>query len=113
MGLGRHVRVEAEQDVEGRSRSGRRARPAGDPGQLRQLVGALDRDPAKRRAVGRRPDGRPQVRGVLPIPSSVIRSFGMPAARAAAHSPDETTFASRPAAPSRATIAGTSLALTL
>ena len=36
----------------------------------------------------------------------------MPARRAAAHSPDETTFAASPAAPSRAMIAGTSLALT-
>src|SRR3954451_21055682 len=47
----------------------------------------------------------------LPIPSSVTRSLGMPAARATAHSPRDTTFAPRPSAPSRATTAGTSLAL--
>ena len=46
------------------------------------------------------------------MPSSVIRSLAMPARRAAAHSPDETTFAPSPAAPSLAMIAGTSLALT-
>ena len=33
---------------------------------------------------------------VLPMPSSVIRSLPMPARRAAAHSPDETTFAAEP-----------------
>ena len=48
---------------------------------------------------------------LLPIPSSVIRAFGSPARRADAHSPRETTFASRPSAPRRPTIAGTSFAL--
>ena len=49
---------------------------------------------------------------VLPIPSRVIRSFGRPARRAAAHSPRETTFAPNPRAATSATIAGTSFALT-
>ena len=51
----------------------------GDRGQLRQLVGALDRDPAKRRAVGRRPDGGPQVRRRLADPlerDPVVRDAG-------------------------------------
>ncbi len=46
------------------------------------------------------------------MPSSVILALSMPARRAAAHSPDETTFAASPRSPSRRMIAGTSFALT-
>ena len=49
--------------------------------------------------------------GDLPTPSRVIRAFGRPAARAAAHSPEDTAFASRPRSARRPTTAGTSLAL--
>ena len=47
----------------------------------------------------------------LPTPSRVMRSFASPAARATAHSPEETTFASSLSAARRATTDGTSFAL--
>ncbi len=49
---------------------------------------------------------------LLPTPSRVIRAFGMPALRATAHSPRDTTLASKPSAATRATIGATSLAFT-
>ena len=58
--LGRDVGVEAQEDVEGRptaSESG----PPGTSGERRQLLRALDGDPAQRVAVLGRPDGAAQV----------------------------------------------------
>ncbi len=50
--------------------------------------------------------------GVLPMPSSEIRSSAMPARRASVHSPRETTFAPKPRVATALMTAGTSLALT-
>ena len=86
--LGRDVRVEAEQDVERRPAAraqpgaawpARRA-PRAPRGSRRRPSAAGRRRRAARTAARRSA-------AFLPIPSSVIRSFGRPAARAAAHSP--------------------------
>ena len=61
VGLGRHVRVQAEQDVERGQLPAAQPGPRGDRAQLGELLGALDRDPAQRPAIDRRADGRPQV----------------------------------------------------
>ena len=107
LGLGLDRGVEAQQDVDGRSGA------PGQRGEVRGLVGRLERDPAERLAATRRP-GPPRRRSArdLPTPSRLIRSFGSPARRATDHSPLDTTFAPRPAAARRATTAATSFALT-
>ena len=107
-GLGRDVRVDPVQDVD-------RRRPGapGGPGQRRRLVHRFEGHPGQRGAIAARPGpprgGRP---AVLPIPSSVMRSFGTPARRARAHSPRETTFAPNPRSATAPITAGTSFALT-
>ena len=94
--LGRDVRVEPVQDVERR-----RARPARGPGEGRGLLGRFEGHPAQRAPSAAARTAARRSAGVLPIPSSVIRSFGTPARRASAHSPRETTFAPNPRAGDR------------
>ncbi len=67
--LGRHVRVEPDEDVERRPPAPPEAGPAGHPGDRLGFVRGLERDPRQRHAADRgRPDRRPQVRVGLADP---------------------------------------------
>ena len=85
----------------------RPGRPAGHGGQGLRLVRGFEGDPQERLApaAAARTAARRSA-SVLPMPSSVIRSFGTPARRATAHSPRETTLAPKPCAATSATMAG-------
>ena len=109
VGLRRDVRVQPVQDIDAQPslsgpthREGERPASSGDSSAIQRS----GEPSAAARAASRRSAG------VLPTPSSVIRSFGTPARRASAHSPRETTFAPNPREATWAMTAGTSFALT-